>query len=54
MTDRDDGKPFLRLLECVPGALPRMWERTLVNVGGRVGEVDAELWAQQVVDSNFT
>lgn len=38
----------------LPGALRGMWERTLVNAGGQRGTVDPELWAQQVVDSNFT
>ncbi len=101
MTDRYDGKPFLRLLECyvlwsvgrlsqgqadalegmapklaatygadgtwqdivaaqmefspgLPEALRGMWDRTLVNAGGGQDAVDPELWAQQVVDSNFT
>lgn len=38
----------------LPGALRGMWERTLVNAGGQRHTVDAELWAQQVVDSSFT
>jgi hypothetical protein len=101
MTDRYEGKPFLRLLECyvlwsvdqlsqrqavaleemapklaatygadgtwqeivaarmefppdLPAALRGMWERTLANAGDQRVTVDPELWAQQVVDSNFT
>lgn len=34
-------------------ALQGMWDRTLVDAGGQRGTVDPEIWAQQVVDSNF-
>lgn len=101
MSDRYEGKPFLRLLECYvlwsvdelpanqaekleemtpklastygtdgawhdivaaqmefsPGladAFRGMWERTLANAGDQRDTIDPELWAQQVVDSNFT
>lgn len=101
MSDRYEGKPFLRLLECyvlwsvkqlhpdhettlgevapklaaaygldgswqeivaaqmefppdLPNALRGMWERTLASTGDQGEAVDPELWAQQVVDSNFT
>lgn len=38
----------------LPGALRGIWERTLANAGGQRNVVDPEVWAQQVVDSNFT
>jgi hypothetical protein len=38
----------------VPGALRGMWERTLATAGGQPDAVDAERWAQEVVDANFT
>lgn len=37
----------------LPDALRGMWERTLVKAGDKRGRVDPEVWAQQVVDSNF-
>jgi hypothetical protein len=99
MSDRYEGQPFLRLLECfvlwsidqlpveqaarleemaprlasvygrsgswqdivanemefsacIPDALRGMWERTLDNVQDGTA-VDPEVWARQVVDSNF-
>lgn len=38
----------------LPGALREMWERTLAIAGEQRVTVDPEVWAQQVVDSNFT
>lgn len=38
----------------LPDTLRGMWERTLANVGDQRDTVDPEVWAQQVVDSNFT
>jgi hypothetical protein len=38
----------------LPDALRGMWERTLANAGDQRDTVDPEVWAQQVVDSNFT
>lgn len=38
----------------LPDALRGMWERALVDAGGSRDTVDAELWAQRVVDSSFT
>ena len=35
-------------------ALRGMWERTLAGAGGQRDTVDPKLWAQQVVDLNFT
>lgn len=101
MSDRYEGQPLLRVLECyvlwsvdhlapgqaeklelmapglaatygtdgtwqeiiaaqmafppsLPDALRGMWERTLANARDQRDTVDPELWAQQVVDSNFT
>jgi hypothetical protein len=38
----------------LPDALREMWDRTLANAGDQRDTIDPELWAQQVVDSNFT
>jgi len=100
VSDRYEGRPFLRLLECfvlwsvgqlpmeqaarleemapklavvygtsgswqnlvvsemefsegISEALRGMWERTVDNAGDAL-DIDPEIWAQQVVDSNFT
>lgn len=38
----------------LPDALRGMWERTLAIAADQQIEVDPQLWAQQVVDTNLT